>query len=60
MRPVSANIGSQILRGKVEQLAHVWMDDSTETTYTNIDKKIDSFVKGLKHAKETLSTLWES
>ena len=44
----------------VEQLAHVWMEDPTETTSTRIDKKIESFVEeGLKHATETLSALWE-
>jgi len=44
----------------VEQLAHVRMEDKTETTSNRIDKKIESFVEeGLKHATETLSALWE-
>ena len=43
------------------QLASVWMDDSTtETIRTSVDEKIDSFVKGrLEHASEMLSALLE-
>ena len=45
----------------VDQLAFIWMEDSTtETTRARVDKKIDSFVEGdLEHAAEMLSTLWE-
>jgi hypothetical protein len=44
----------------VDQLASVWMEDSTtETTRASVDKKIDSFVEGdLEHATEMLSALW--
>jgi len=44
----------------IDQLASVWVDDSTtETTRASFDNKVDSFAKGgLKHATETLSTLW--
>ena len=43
------------------QLASVWMDDSTtETTRTSVDEKINSFAKGkLEHASEVLSALFE-
>ena len=42
------------------QLASVWMNDSTRSTRASFDKKIDSFVKGeLEYAKEMLSALWE-
>jgi hypothetical protein len=45
----------------IDQLAFVWMEDSTtETTRASVDKKIDSFVEGdLEHATEMLSALWE-
>jgi hypothetical protein len=45
----------------VDQLASVWMGDSTTvTTRVSVDKKIDSFVEGdLEHATEMLSALWE-
>ena len=44
----------------VNQLARVWMEDSTETTNTSINKRVDSFAEGdLEHAAETLSALWE-
>ena len=45
----------------VNQLAYVWMEDSTtETTRTSFEKQIDSFVKGeLEHATQILSALWE-
>ena len=45
----------------IEQLASVWMEDSTtETTRASVDKKIDSFVEGdLEHATDLLSALWE-
>ena len=36
------------------------MEDSTEATRANIEKKIDSFVEGdLEHAAETVSGLWK-
>lgn len=45
----------------VEQLAYVWVEDSTEATRASIEKKIDSFVKGdLEHAAETVSGLWKA
>lgn len=35
-------------------------DATTESTRTNVDKKIDSFVEGdLEYATEILSELWE-
>ena len=45
----------------IEQLAYVWMDDSTtEATRASVDMKIDSFVKGdLEHAAEAVSALLE-
>jgi len=44
----------------VEQLAHVWMKDTTETIHASVDRKIDCFVdEGLEHATETLSALWK-
>jgi len=45
----------------IDQLAFIWVDSPTaETTQTNIEKKIDSFVDGdLKHGTEILSALWE-
>jgi len=44
----------------VDQLARVWMEDSTETTNASINKRIDSFAEGdLEYAAETLSALWE-
>ena len=44
----------------VQQLAYIWVDDSTDATRTSIDKKIDSFVQGdLEHAAETVSALWK-
>ena len=45
----------------VDQLAFVWMEDSTtETTRASVDKKIDSFAEGdLEHATEMLSALLE-
>ena len=45
----------------VDQLAFIWMEDSTtETTRAGVDKKIDSFAEGdLEHAAEMLSALWE-
>jgi hypothetical protein len=44
----------------VEQLAYVWVEDQTEATRTNIEKKIDSFVEGdLEHAAEMVSGLWK-
>lgn len=45
----------------VGQLAHVWVTDSTETTRTNVEKKIDSFAQGdLPHATEMLRALWKT
>jgi len=44
----------------VNKLASIWMNDSTETTRTSFNKRIDRFVKGeLKHASEMLSALLE-
>ena len=45
----------------LEQLAFVWMDDSTtEATRAKVEEKIDSFVEGdLEYATEALSALWE-
>jgi len=44
----------------VDQLARVWMEDSTETTNASINKRVDSFAEGdLEYAAETLSALWE-
>ena len=44
----------------VDQLAHIWMEDSTETTRASVNKKVDSFAEGdLEHATEMLSALWE-
>ena len=44
----------------VHQLAHVRVTGSVEATRINIEKKIDSFVKGdLAHAAEALSALWK-
>jgi len=45
----------------IEQLAYVWMEDSTtEATRASVDKKIDNFVKGdLEHAAESVSALLE-
>ena len=45
----------------VDQLAFVWMEDSTmEATRISVDKKIDSFAEGdLEYAAEMLSALWE-
>ena len=44
----------------VEQLAYIWVEDSTETTRTSIEKKVDSFVEGgLEHAAEMVSALWK-
>ena len=45
----------------VNQLASVWMNDSTtETTRTSFNKEIDNFVNGkLEHASEMLSALLE-
>ncbi|KAF9785437.1 hypothetical protein BJ322DRAFT_830823 [Thelephora terrestris] len=44
----------------VEQLAYIWVDDSTEATRTSIEKKIDSFGEGnLEHAAEMVSALWK-
>jgi hypothetical protein len=45
----------------VEQLAFLWMEDSTtEIIRASVDKKIDKFAKGdLRHATPTLATLWE-
>ena len=45
----------------IEQLAHVWVEDSTtEATRASVEKKIDDFVEeGLEHATEMLSALWE-
>ena len=43
----------------VEQLAYIWLEDSTEAMRTSIDGKIDSFFEGgLEHATETVSALW--
>ena len=42
------------------QLASVWIGDSTESTRVSFDKKIDSFVEGeLEHVAEMFSTVWE-
>ncbi|KAF9643633.1 hypothetical protein BDM02DRAFT_1403367 [Thelephora ganbajun] len=45
----------------IQQLAFVWMEDSTtETTRAGVEKKIDSFVEeNLEHAGEMLFALWE-
>ena len=45
----------------VDQLAFVWMEDSTmETTRISVDKKIDSFAEGdLEYATEMFSALLE-
>jgi hypothetical protein len=45
----------------IQQLAFVWMEDSTtETTCSGVKKKIEDFAGGdLKHAEEILSDLWE-
>ena len=45
----------------IEQLAHMWVEDSTtETTRASVEKKIDDFVEeGFEHATEMLSALWE-
>ena len=44
----------------VNKLASLWMNDSTETTRTSFNKRIDRFVKGeLEHASEMLSALLE-
>jgi hypothetical protein len=45
----------------VEQLAYIWMEDSTtETTYASVEEKVASFAEGdLEHATEILSALWE-
>ena len=43
-----------------DQLASVWIEDSTEATRARIEENIDSFYEGdLEHATEVLSTLWE-
>ena len=45
----------------IEQLAYVWVEDSTtEATRASVEKKIDDFVEeGLEHATEMLCALWE-
>ena len=45
----------------IQQLAYIWMGDSTaETIRASVGKKIDSFVEeGLEHATEMLSALWD-
>ena len=45
----------------IQQLAYIWIEDSTtETARAGVEKKIDSFVEeGLDHATEMLSALWE-
>lgn len=44
----------------VEQLALIWVEDSTENTRTSVEKKVCSFVEGdINHAVETLAALWE-
>ncbi|KAF9785425.1 hypothetical protein BJ322DRAFT_829340 [Thelephora terrestris] len=44
----------------VDQLAHVWVGDSSDATRVRVEEKLDSFAKGdLEHAAEMLSTLWK-
>ena len=44
----------------VQQLAYVWVEDSTTATGTSIEEKIDAFVQGdLEHAAEMVSELWK-
>ena len=43
----------------VDQLAYIWVGDSTEAIRTAVEKKVDSFVEGdLEHAAEAISALW--
>ena len=45
----------------IDQLASVWMEDSTtETTRASVERKIDSYVEGdLEYVTDVLSALWE-
>lgn len=51
---------SKIRELYVNQLAHTWVMDSTDTIRLNVEKKIDSFAGGnLDHATEVVTTLWK-
>ena len=44
----------------VDQLACLWVGDTTEAICTGVEKKIDSFFDGdLEHATEMISALWK-
>ena len=59
--PTEERRHEEIMNLYIQQLAYIWMEDSTtETARASVEKKIDSFVEdGLEHATEMLSALWE-
>lgn len=51
----------EIVNLYVGHLVYVWVEDPTEATCANVEKKIDSFAEGnLEHATEMLSAFWKT